>query len=82
MTFDELRNAISKVDALAHATEEFFDDTAWSGGVEMQRLERIAQLIGATAEAADEALVALDSFNADALLNPATSTDSKPGDWG
>jgi hypothetical protein len=48
----------------------------------MQRLERIAHLIGETAEAAEEALVALDSFNADALLNPATSPDSKPGDWG
>jgi len=82
MTFDDLRTAVSKVDALAHATEELFDNTAWSGGGDTQRLERIAQLVGATAEAADQALVALDSFNADTLPNPATSTDSKADDWG
>jgi hypothetical protein len=60
MTLDELRNAVAKCEAIAHAAEELFDGTAWGADVDRQRLERLAHLIGATAEAATAALAACD----------------------
>ena len=63
--FDELRSAVAKVDALASAAEELFDNTMWGGEVDRQRLERAANLIGLTREAAEQALAAVDAFNAD-----------------
>lgn len=82
MSFDELRLVVAKVDALANATEELFDSTTWRGEVDSQRLERIAHLVGATAEAAAVAVVAVDSFNAEVLVTPTISTDTDPDDWG
>jgi hypothetical protein len=58
---DSLRIAVSKVDALARSTEEFFDNTSWSSGeVDLQRVERIAQMIGSVAEAAEAAVAVVD----------------------
>lgn len=65
--YDELRIAVAKVDALAAAAEEMFDNTSWGPDVDRQRLDRNAHLIGATREAAEAALLAVDAFNADAL---------------
>jgi hypothetical protein len=76
---DRLRVAVSKTDALAHAAQEMFDGTVWGGAVDAQRLERMAQLIGATAEAAAAALNAVDVLNSD-LLDPGTT--GEPGGWG
>jgi hypothetical protein len=78
--FDEIRTAVAKVDALAHAVESMFDDTDWNGEVDRQHLERMAHFVGAVAEAAAAAVVVVDHLNAD-LLNPAITTDEKPGEW-
>jgi hypothetical protein len=53
---DALHIAVGKTDALAHATEEIFDNTGWSGEVDQQRLERVAHLVGSVAEAAAAAV--------------------------
>jgi hypothetical protein len=66
--YDNARTAVAKVDALAHATEMMFEDAPWDGEIDQQRLERLAHLVGETAEAAAAALVAIDT------LNPTIST--------
>jgi len=76
--YDDLRTAVAKVDALAHAVEMMFDDAPWGGEIDSQRLERLAHLVGATAEAAAAALVAVDTLNAD-LLNPTIAADAAHG---
>ena len=68
--FDDLRTAVAKVDALADAVELAFEDAPWGGKIDQQRLERLAHLVAATAEAAAAALVAVDTLNSD-LLNQA-----------
>jgi hypothetical protein len=80
--FDDLRIAVARVDALASAAEELFDNTLWGGEVDRQRLERAAHLIGLTRESAEAALNAVDAFNADAL-NPTITADAKsePEAW-
>ena len=80
MSFDDLRALIAKVDALAHAAQSMFDETLWGGEVDMQRLDRVAHLIGATADAAEIAIVAVDGFNAATLVNP-VANGSNPTDW-
>lgn len=73
---DELRVAVAKVDALAAASETLFDNTQWHGDVDRQRIERAANLIGLTREAAEAAVLAVDAFHADALsLASRSSTD-------
>jgi len=79
MQFDELRNAVADVDALAAAVEDLFDDTLWDGQVDRQRLERAASLIGLTRQAAEKALHAVDAFNADALNEQIPASD--PAAW-
>lgn len=78
--YDELRTAVAKVDALAAAVEDLFDNTLWGGDVDRQRLERAAHLIGLTREAAEQALNAVDAFNADAL-NPTIPEDANQDGW-
>jgi len=73
--FDALRIAVGNVDALAASVEELFDATMYGAGADRQKLERLAHLIGMTADAASTALVAVDAFNADAL-NPAIASDA------
>jgi hypothetical protein len=48
--------------------------------IDSQRLERLAHLVGATAEAAAAALVAVDTLNSD-LLNPKIAAGAEPGEW-
>ena len=78
--YDELRTACAKCDALAHATSVLFDDVPWGGEIDQQRLERLAHLVGATAEAAAAALLVVDRLGAD-LLNPTIAKDAEPGEW-
>ena len=77
--FDELRIAVARVDALASAAEELFDNTMWDGHVDPQRLERAAQLIGMTREAAEQALNAADAANAEECdARPVPAADDEP----
>lgn len=77
--FDDLRTAVAKVDALAAAAEQHFDETQWGPHVERQRIERQAHLCGAVREAAEHALLAVDALNALAL-NPEIP-DADPSAW-
>lgn len=78
--YDDARTAVAKTDALANALEIMFDDAPLRGEIDQQRLERLAHLVGAVAEAAAAALVAVDALNAD-LLNPTIAGDASHGDW-
>lgn len=80
LAFDEIRTAVAKVDALAHAAETMFDETVFDGTLDSQRIERLAHLIGATSEAATAALVVVDRLNAEALSS-AIPADAEPGSW-
>jgi len=56
---DDLQQLVAKADALAHASEDLFERVIWGGELEDRRqLERIAHLIGATAEAVEIAVEA------------------------
>jgi hypothetical protein len=62
---DELRQLVAKVDALAHATEDLFDQVIWvEDADDRRRLERLAHLVGATAEAVEAAVEASDELAA------------------
>jgi hypothetical protein len=80
LDFDEIRIAVARVDSLASAAESMFDNTAFGADLDRQKIERLAHLIGATAEAAAAAVVVVDRLNADAL-NPEISGDKKPDHW-
>jgi hypothetical protein len=80
VTYDAIRIAVAKVDALASAAQEHFDNTLWGHDVDRQRLERAANLIGLTSEAAEAALGVVLAANA-AALNPAITSDSEPEDF-
>jgi predicted ABC-type transport system involved in lysophospholipase L1 biosynthesis ATPase subunit len=80
LAFDEIRIAVARVDSLASAAEAMFDDTTFDGNLDRQRIERLAHLIGATAEAAAAAIVVVDRLNADAL-NTAIPPSTKLDDW-
>jgi hypothetical protein len=80
LDFDEIRIAVARVDSLASAAESMFDNTSFGAGVDRQTIERLAHLIGATAEAAAAAVVVVDRLNADAL-NPTIAEGEKPEDW-
>ena len=76
--YDNARTAVAKVDALAHALEKLFDDAPLRGEIDRQRLERLAHLVGATAEAAAAALLVVDRLGAD-LLNQVIPGDPEEG---
>jgi hypothetical protein len=76
--YDNVRTAVAKTDALAHALEKMFDEAPLRGEIDRQRLERLAHLVGATAEAAAAALVAVDTLNPD-LLNHVIPGDPEEG---
>ena len=57
-----------------------FDDVPWGGEIDKQRLEHLSHLVGATAEAAAAALVAVDTLNSD-LLNPKIAADAEQAEW-
>jgi len=80
LAFDEIRIAVARVDSLASAAEAMFDDTTFDSNLDRQRIERLAHLIGATAEAAAAAIVVVDRLNADAL-NTAIPESTKLDDW-
>jgi ABC-type transporter Mla subunit MlaD len=56
---DDLRQLVAKADALAHASEDLFDQVIWvADDDDRRRLERLAHLVGATAEAVEAAVEA------------------------
>jgi len=60
---DDLRQLVAKADALAHATENLFEQVIWvEDGDGRRRLERLAHLVGATAEAVQAAVEAGDEL--------------------
>ncbi|MEO7730297.1 MAG: hypothetical protein ABIY55_04950 [Kofleriaceae bacterium] len=63
---DDLRQLVAKADALAHASEELFEQVIWvEDGDDHRRLERLAHLVGATAEAVEAAMDAGDELAAE-----------------
>ena len=63
---DDLRQLIAKADALAHASEDLFEQVIWvEDGDDRRRLERLANLVGATAEAVQAAADAGDELAAE-----------------
>lgn len=70
---DRLRSLVSRADALVHSALEALDDLGWIEVSDSRRLERLAQLVGAAAEAAEEALDLLDRlYSAGALVSGST----------
>jgi hypothetical protein len=56
---DDLRQLVAKANALAHASEDLFEQVIWVGDDDdRRRLERLAHLVGATAEAVAAAVEA------------------------
>jgi len=55
---DEFRQLVARVDALAHAAENLFERVIWNSDDDdnVQRLEHLAHLMGATTEAARAAV--------------------------
>jgi len=63
LALDDLRQLIAKTDALASATADLFDDVVEVEDVDdRRRLERMAHMVGATAEAALAAAEACDQL--------------------
>jgi hypothetical protein len=61
-----LRVLVAKTDALAHAVAELFDDVVGLDAVDDRRsLERLAYLVGATADAATDAVDACGRLTAE-----------------
>lgn len=58
---DALRIAVGKVDALAAVAVESYDNTTWRDADPLQ-IDRMAHLLGATADAAATAVAAVDHF--------------------
>lgn len=53
---DELHQLLAKADAIAHASENLFEESIWDHeSVERRRFELVAHLVGATAEAIEVA---------------------------
>ena len=64
---DDLRQLVAKADALAHAAEDLFERVLWVEGdddEDRRRMERLAHLVGATAEAVEAAVEAGDELAA------------------
>ena len=62
---DDLRQLVAKADALAHASEELFEHVIQvEDRDDRRRLERLAHLVGATAEAVGAAVEAGDELAA------------------
>jgi hypothetical protein len=77
--FDKLRGAVARVDALAAAVEQMFDEPNFGRDVDRERLERVAELIGVLGEAAAAALRAVDALNAEMLHEAIPDPD--PSSW-
>jgi hypothetical protein len=66
ITFEDLRALIARADALAHATAELFDSVVQVEAVSDRRsLERLAQLVGAAADATTAAVEAGEQLAAE-----------------
>jgi hypothetical protein len=69
---DDVCQRLGKADAFAHATEELFDQVPPIEDEEVRRRrERLAHLIGATAEALDDALEASNQLAAELVTRRA-----------
>jgi hypothetical protein len=80
--YDELRIAIGRVDALASAVEDLFDNTLWGGEIDHRRLERCAHLVGLTRQSAEAAVIAVDRLDSDLVTTEIPAgVPTQPGDW-
>jgi hypothetical protein len=62
---DELRQLLARADAIAHASENLFEQVIWvEDGDDRRRLERLAHLVGAAAEATQAAVESGDDLAA------------------
>lgn len=64
-SFHEMRQAVAKTDALIAAAEQLYTATTWGPEVDAQRVDRIAHLLQASCDAAEDAIVAVDRFNSE-----------------
>ena len=68
---DDLRQLVTKAEALAHASEDLFEQVIWvEDADDRRRLERLAHLVGATAEAVDAAVAAGSELAFKLALSP------------
>lgn len=73
---DALRQLVARVDALAHATETLLDQMLWNDDDDddaRRRLEHLAHLMGATAEAARVAVDAGSELASELAKHPGRS---------
>ena len=72
---DALRQQVARVDALAHATEALLEQMIWNDDEDdaPRRLEHLAHLMGATAEAAREAVDAGSQLASELAKHPGRS---------
>jgi hypothetical protein len=69
---DDLRQLVAKAEALASAAEDLFEQVIWvEDGDDRRRLERLAHLVGATAESVRAAVEAGSQLAADLLVHRA-----------
>lgn len=69
---DGLRGLIAKADALAHATEQLFEQVVWTENRdERRRRERLAHLVSATAEAVRVAMKVGNKLAVDVVASQA-----------
>jgi hypothetical protein len=85
VTYDDIRVAVAKVDAIAHAAEATFDSAIWPPGADRRQTERIAHLVGAAREAAEAALSAVDELSTkicdESALASAIASAPRPDGW-
>src|SRR5258707_11038805 len=78
-SIDDLRQIIARADALAAAAEELLDGVIWvEDGDDHRRLERLAHLVGATAEAVRAAADAGDELAAALIEHRRGGTGTPP----
>jgi hypothetical protein len=74
VTLDDLQVIVKRTDAFARATMTMFDEMPLADA-DRQHLERLAHLVGDTAEAAEAAVVAVARFEgAQAVASPPTKS--------
>jgi hypothetical protein len=77
VTLDDLQLVIKRTDAFARATMTMFDETPLAEA-DRQHLERLAHLVGATAEAAAAAVAAMARLKGpQAIASPPTKSGKR-----
>jgi hypothetical protein len=80
--YDELRELAARADAIAAALLLMVDEVGIDGQPDRESLERVACLVGISADAAARTLTAIDASNAD-VVHPSIPSipDSDPAAW-